>query len=746
MPSMLMLMGLALVNFASAGPCKPSGHTTASTAIQSLSLTSSFMTTDISEVPSLTVSDSATTTQEALIIITNAISGGSFNAPDLTNPPSNLKDFGAEGNAEFHQTGCYKGDNSLDDGCAALSATGSPAGKRDLGSIASIFQTLSSLNTGAQSLYTVQFFYIVASAGSQACTVSATLGENQFYSESIASIGTKIAWTRVIKSVAATSASARFAISMTCSGNGVSMIFVDSIFISNQVTPNNINDFILDFGTPVAASSSQIVAVPTTSAAANTEETKISSTISPSNTESSFQPTDNSQSTNTEKTIPSTSAANPTSAATSDVTTHAAQQISSTSVPQNQETTSSPLGTTVPESEQIISTSQPAELATTTKSSQPTETTCKPTCQTPNDSRQWRDEWNCQVYGFNRGQSYELPGQENDDTRRYFQNPTECAEICETIPGCVAIGYMFASARCRFSNTEVTQAQVNAPSSDDIDGDWYGMKCFTCSGCEATSAPGIASITSRVIETTTQPPERTTFTTSTSDPPATSTTPACLYNRGQECEFNRFKDHSDTLCIWAGVFNGRTWTESRADYPFQDGPYQCAAICQTLENCESAGYYSTENRCLFTSKKLQRTDMTTGRDFDASVWSHNSCWTCPSCVYSSQPLPTSSLCSYKQGDACKRVSGKPGSLCNYQGMWEWYNEQTIDRYPDQSSPEKCAAICRTEDYCKGSGYKDGKCMFSFGELKIGNFRDWPDHSRDGIWDDPSCFVCPGCSN
>jgi hypothetical protein len=223
----------------------------------------------------------------------------------------------------------------------------------------------------------------------------------------------------------------------------------------------------------------------------------------------------------------------------------------------------------------------------------------------------------------------------------------------------------------------------------------------------------------------------------------------CLYNRGQTCEFNRFKDHSDTLCIYAAYFTGQTWKESREKYPFQDSLQQCAAICQTLEGCESSGFYSTENRCLFTSKKLQRSDMVIrdDRPFDHSVWSHNSCFTCPNCVTSSQPVTPGWMCSYEQGDICQRVvPRKTNALCKYEGMFEPYIEESHDRYPDQSSPEKCAAICLTQDYCTASGYKDGGCLFAFTELKAEKFRlDWPDHSRDAIWDDRSCFECPGCT-
>jgi hypothetical protein len=308
---------------------------------------------------------------------------------------------------------------------------------------------------------------------------------------------------------------------------------------------------------------------------------------------------------------------------------------------------------------------------------------------------------------------------------------------------------MFAAAKCFFSNNIITQSEVRDMQSDNIDVSWSGMQCFQCSECD--SSP---SSTHAYIPTTTKVPaviKPTTLATTTSPHPETTTSPAevCLYNRGQTCEFNRFKDHSDTLCIYAAFFTGQTWKENREKYPFQDTLQQCAAICQTLEGCESSGYYSTENRCLFTSKKLQRSDMVIhdDRPFDHTVWSHNSCFACPDCVTSSEPVTPGWMCSYEQGDTCQRVvPRKTDALCKYPGMFESYVQESLARYPDQSSPEKCAAICLTQDYCTASGYKDGGCLFAFTELKPENFRlDWPDHSRDAIWDDRSCFECPGCT-
>ncbi|KAJ4244572.1 hypothetical protein NW762_014427 [Fusarium torreyae] len=885
MQSKFALVGLALANFAAAGPCKPSKPTT----VNSLSVT--VPTTEISkssEVPSLSIPESATTTEESQVVITNTFSGGSFAQRD-PNTPSGLTGVNTEGQVEFHSGGCYKADGSSDDGCAALSATGNPAGKRDLGSFASMFQTLNSLNTGRRNKYTVQFYYLIFSAGSQACTVSATFGNTHFYSQSLLNFGgVNMQWHQVLQQVEADSSSANFAISMSCTGPGVSMILVDSVFISNQVTPQNIGDFKLDLSGPAAnteptTTSQHALGFPTTTGVGGVEESHASSAGASSNSEEPQTATNSSPDTrgpqtfnggasnteeaitHTEKPISTTSSSNIASEATTETASMRSQG-------SNSETTNT--------AQEITSISIPG---TTTSPAEPTKTSCKTTCETIENAQNHNEDWNCNVYGLYRGNAKIIPAPSQDldnDQRTYYQNAGECAQICKTMPGCKSAGYMFASAQCFFSTSVIAQSEVRDQGNDAVDVDWYAVdKCFKCSECESesvqTSAPTITSTTqvpeqatttksaestentclpttcvqrgdwsdhddwncqiyggyqgdfyelpgqdeqigdatqpeqcmaickatpgcksaaisyfwrkcygsNNVVtqgqtreasddstdkewwgpqcfscvdnecksgssgKTTTQAPEQTTFTTRTSAPATTTTAPAdtCIYDRGQYCEFNRFKDHGDTVCIWAGTYPGNTWTETREDYPYQDDPYQCIAICQTLKDCESAGYYSTENRCLFTNKKLKTSDMVPGaHDFDNSVWLHNSCVTCPTCS-NSAPLPQTDKCSYKQGDTCTRRRGNDGALCNYQGMWEWYNQQSLDRYPDQSSPEKCMAICQATDYCKGSGYKDGRCMFSFGELKTESFRDWPDHSRDGTWDDPSCFECPGCT-
>lgn len=809
MQSKIALIGLALANYAIAGPCKP-GRLTTSSILSDLP-TATIPTTAITDIstdisnPTLAQS---TTTQESQPIITNAIAGGSFAAADPNNPPSGLTGFGASGDAVFHEGGCYKEDGSRDNGCAALTATGNPGEKRDLSSFASIFQTLNSLSTGSRNKYTVQFFYIVASGGNQACTVSASLGNRQFYSNSLSSTGSGISWNRVLQQVESDSSSAAFSISMSCSGSGASMIFVDSVFISNQVTPENIGDFKLDFGTPdpdpvstslvgPVASTTEVPTQATSDADVTSAEVSslVSTPAKNTNLETSAHVTSSAEDNNAGTSAPITTTspidtAIESTTAKGDSHSTIAEEPSSTSPATSQEdaeystsavvehsqpgtelpvslatdttTLPGPIATTSEtpntESETIESTSEivsfsathtaPVDVASTLSTTpQPTEAACKTICEKRNDA--WdHDEWNCEVYGLYSGPTYGVPGDDDDETRHFFQNQEECAAICKTTPGCKSSGIMFAAAKCFFSNNVVTRSEVRDMMDDSIDVNWSGMRCFRCSECDSSPSSAHAD-----TPTTTKAPviKPTTLATTTSPPPETTTQPAevCLYNRGQTCEFNRFKDHSDTLCIYAAYFTGQTWKESREKYPFQDNLQQCAAICQTLEGCESSGYYSTENRCLFTSKKLQRSDMVIhdDRPFDHTVWSHNSCFTCPDCVTSSQPVTPGWMCSYEQGDTCQRVvPRKTDALCKHEGMFEPYIEESHDRYPDQSSPEKCAAICLTQDYCTASGYKDGGCLFAFTELKADKFRlDWPDHSRDAVWDDRSCFECPGCT-
>ncbi|KAH6992821.1 hypothetical protein EDB82DRAFT_554888 [Fusarium venenatum] len=639
----------------------------------------------ISETSSATLPQSSTLTQEEGTVVTNALPGGGFSAPDLNNPPTFLQNFQGTGDVKFHQGGCHKEDGISDDGCASLTASGNPAGKRDLGSMASIFQMLNSLSTGARSRYTVQFYYFVASGRSQACTVSASLGNTQFYSSSLSSSGgASVLWNYVLTTVVADSASAVFSISMSCTGNGTSMILVDSIFISNQVTPQTIGDVKLDFGTPA------VDPVNTSKAPVTTDRPRTASLLSTAATES--------LDTVTEEPI------------------HPSSEVFSTDIDQTTEpVTPAGPGTSVTP----VTSGTPGTPAPTRDAASPSETSCLPMCIPKRDA--FERDWACDVLGIYSGPTYTY------------------------IPDCNSSALV--NGECRFTDVLIRRSEIQTlDSTAPNQGFWNEQRCFRCNDCSLPPLFNPPTITHSQAElsfpTTTMTPvdsQPTTLATRTSQQPETTTTPAevCIFNRGQSCTMAPGKLEA-----------GTQWKESREDYHYQDTLEQCAAICQAMKNCESAGYWQTENRYLFTAKKITESYFTINNDrsFEHVTWTHKSCCACPSCQATPAPITRDITCSYEQGDVCQRVtSNKDGALCNYQGFWEMAWMESLERYPDQSSPAKCAAICRTREDCRGSGYKDSRCMFSPFVLESQKFRAWPDHSRDGVWDDISCFQCPHCA-
>ncbi|GKU08314.1 unnamed protein product [Fusarium langsethiae] len=182
----------------------------------------------------------------------------------------------------------------------------------------------------------------------------------------------------------------------------------------------------------------------------------------------------------------------------------------------------------------------------------------------------------------------------------------------------------------------------------------------------------------------------------------------------------------------------------------QESQEQCAAICDTLGDCETSAFWGSENHCIFTSTKITGSDLADpdpsyddpSIDPKSAVWSHRSCWTCPTCVSDNSPLPKSPTCNYKQGDSCTRSSTETG-VCNSSGwLSTGYHAVASEWYPDQSSGGKCAAICRASSRCVGSSFINGQRYFADSALTLGSIVTRPNINQ--IWDEPSCWDCPGC--
>ncbi|OBS25880.1 hypothetical protein FPOA_06414 [Fusarium poae] len=791
------------------------------TIVDSDSVTTSGPTSDITN-PTLTVPQSSTTTEEEVIITTlsNSLAGGSFASRD-PDSPSGLKDFGATGNAEFHSGGCYKGDGSPDDGCAALTAGGSPDGKRSFfGRFASIYQVI---KAAPRKKYTIQFLYLVTSTGgSQDCVVSATFGNRKFFSLPATSPGgTTVNWARVLEQVETIGQDPTFDISLECTGPGYSSILVDSIFISDKVTPETIGNYHLQFDSYTEPETTTTSYQETT----QTTETGASSTAGITATGSDALASDttvSSQATSQgDKTTPSSEATATSKCAVecdlindfqnndmcdlvgvfvktdaiygfpgddNSATQHRSKSItecadfckrdmpgcksvgyqklsgrcffSNTVVTQDDITDGSDSqmadwyniegcftcrvsgcesGTLAPE---IPSTTEVPVISHTTTTAQPTQSVCKPTCERIQDLSEHED-WNCgRLYGHVSDGVYTLPGDEEPDWSNHrFDNVAQCAEVCRTLPGCIYTGYQFASHRCFFSNREITEVEQ---AGDSQSADWNELKCFACSGCGLDE-----STTSQAPTLQSSPSETPTSLVTTTKAP--QTTDACHNNHGEVCEVSSSGvANTPYVCITGGIFSGSSWTEPRSKYPLQESQEQCAAICDSHEDCETSAFWGSENRGIFTSTKITSSDLEEpdptldDPSFDpkSAVWSHKSCWTCPTCVPNNSPLPKSPTCNYKQGDSCTRLTTATG-VCNASGwLSTGYRAMASEWYPDQSSSAKCAAICRANSRCKGSSYIGGQCYIADDALTPGAVVTRPNINH--VWDEPSCWDCPGC--
>ncbi|RGP77124.1 translation initiation factor if-2 [Fusarium longipes] len=226
MRSFVALAALALTaaDLASAGPCKPRPTTTAATE----TTTAGSEATTLPDPP----------TDEPIV---NSCQGGGM---------TDLTVFNLEGDVQPNGQDGFTKDGSPDTACAQLSAqsTGPDRKRQNAGNVAAIGQNLSGLNTRTK--YTIQFYYRVftSPSGSTACTLEAFIGDTQFYNTGIFANGASVSYNQVLVSTSVPASEGELNIKTTCANGGSASVLIDSIFISNQVTPENIGNYQLDFG------------------------------------------------------------------------------------------------------------------------------------------------------------------------------------------------------------------------------------------------------------------------------------------------------------------------------------------------------------------------------------------------------------------------------------------------------------------------------------------------------------------
>ncbi|EXK82875.1 hypothetical protein FOQG_12836 [Fusarium oxysporum f. sp. raphani 54005] len=644
MRSAFALTGLAIlgnINVALAGPCKPHGATSHTEA---------------------TVTTAAPTTSETKgpLVVKNVIGNGNFAIRDPTNP-SNIPNYTVEGQGQIVENKGYTGDGSKETGCVELQAANSPPGrKRAIGNIVSISQQLDSLDIKKK--YTVRFFYAVVTASQiNVCTLSASIAGHQFYTSTILSIGTAIDWNTVLEQTDVPNTQGAFSVSVNCPIGGVAAIYVDSIFMSNQVTPQTINDVSIDYadGNDVATTSGLPVGSTTSNAPNSNESTNSPSTQTKSSTgtdavtsEIAHPTTGLSMGSDTETFHPSTESFigsetathGSDGAQTKEPTSAAGESTASEPTTQNPQTTSeSGIPTlTLNPTTSALHPSTASDISPSTASSLPTGSRVCPVGAPPPGY--------CKPVQPEVTQTVSLPGipqlSDNDRptapracwafgkakqgtwgrTKSSYprQNSiADCALLCKqegSACKAFALYNLGGETGCWMLGDRLGVVGIDLNQQYSLM--WNDFDCFECQDCDIKNPADIE--TSTLAPSTTSLPAIATTSVSPSTP---TLCPNCHLQSSPS---------SNLVCEKIGNL-GAVDLQPYANNDFdkatmQTNSEQCATICYQLDGCAASAHDAGRGRCIFTnvamtSSAFQEAQALDGHDY-ILPWSSQGCWSC----------------------------------------------------------------------------------------------------------------------
>ncbi|CAH0034579.1 unnamed protein product [Clonostachys rhizophaga] len=185
-------------------------------------------------------------------VVTNAVQNG--------NLARNTDGFTTDGDVSHDSTDGYTGESTSETGCAKLKVTGSGTSsqapsrrnfKRQAAAsnLVSISQGLTGLNVNTD--YTLRFYYsiVTGSTTQNDCRLLAFFDDQALWSEFIMEPATSpTAYIQVTKQGRPSQANPVLRFSLRCDIGGSASVLIDSIFLSNQVTPATIDQYIIDYG------------------------------------------------------------------------------------------------------------------------------------------------------------------------------------------------------------------------------------------------------------------------------------------------------------------------------------------------------------------------------------------------------------------------------------------------------------------------------------------------------------------
>ncbi|KAF4951719.1 hypothetical protein FSARC_12842 [Fusarium sarcochroum] len=669
MRSTFVLTALAILgNFdvALAGPCKPhlsNSHTEAT-------ITTAVATTSETSRP---------------LVVKNVIGNGNFALRDPANP-SNIPGYTVEGEGQIVENKGYTGDGSKEKGCVELSAGNSPpARKRALGNVVSISQQLDDLNTKKK--YTVRFFYAVITASSiNVCTLSASIAGHQFYTSTILSIGTAIDWNTVLTQTDVPNTQGAFSVSVNCPVGGVAAIYVDSIFMSNQVTPETINDVSIDFGDGSSlATTSGSPAESTTSNAPNKESTNGPSTetepltgthmftsdtvlsttgISTDSDVNTFSPSTESligsetvihssagtqtrdlstasegiistgtldQTTNSphepttanEFTVPTL---DPSTGSESDIPTLTLNPTTSALHPTTASDVSIPTSSSAPSGSRVCPAGAPPPGYCTPVQPEVTQSVSLPGIPIFSDNDQPTAPRACWAYGKPKSGTW---GRAKWSKPRQNSIP-DCALLCKqegSACKAFALNTLGGEVSCWFLGDRlgVVGIDLNKQGASLV---WNDFDCFECHDCDIRNTADVETSISVTPSTTSLSEITTKAAVTTSVAPSVPTScPNCHLRSSPSSDFVCEKIgnlRNDDLAPYANNDFDKATMQTTSE--------QCATICFQLDGCAASTYDYARRRCLFTNTAISSSVYQEAQDQNPSAyilpWSSRGCWSC----------------------------------------------------------------------------------------------------------------------
>ncbi|KAF5710933.1 hypothetical protein FMUND_9284 [Fusarium mundagurra] len=681
MRSILALAALAAVDFVAGSACKPKSSTTIPSLISS--------STDAT-------SSSTATTVVTLPKVRNLATNGNMAEIDPNNPLS-VPDWEVDGDARIVGGAGREEPGSNERGCAAMSASNTGDGKRALGISVSISQSMSNLNLATP--YTIRFYYLIVTspAAINLCQLTGFLGGSVFYQNWVFSTGTAVSWNEVLQAVTPAQVNAPLRIAMNCLMGGGATVLVDSVFISNAVTPQNINNFAVNFGNTGTGANPPldppVVGPQTTSSSSKQEITSTTQQLETTSVPQDQETTSASQKLET------------TSATQKQETTSAPQQLEATSAPQVPETTSlsqkqettsvaSQQGTTAatqkPETatekqettsaaqvqhtktgatgqqNQVTSTQPASDVQSSTVPVVGTTSTApeQPFCSKALNGGCWwkrpdngNDMVNCASRGSwpgPTGQGHLVPRPDN------YPLPLSqlwCLGWCSLSPGCKSVAFIPEDRSCRFSEHQVQDADFVPGPDPNLDTEgvfyWHDLSCFNCPCNDEPSPTSVAS--------TNQSAEPTDLV----KLPAASTCPKSLENG---CRWNERSNGGGLVTCqyrgrWPGSDGAGFAVEQPRDYPTAWSQMWCVAWCSLYPGCKSAAWMPNDRSCRFSTHSLSDADFEMAADPNSDsvedgiyYWHSLDCMTCPC-----HDDPTTSLLPSESTTLVRAVTPKPNT-------------------------------------------------------------------------------------